>query len=168
MNLAPLLDAPLAIQIHVAAVIPAALTGPWMFWSRKGSPWHRLVGKVWFGLMVLAALSSFFIHEINLFLGLSPIHLISVFVLVNSWLALKAAREHRVMSHKRKVVAMYLGGIVGAGVFTLLPGRIMNKVVFTYPAGWPDTVRLGVFLALMAGITLLLLAVARMSASKRA
>ena len=158
MNLAPLLDAPVAIQIHVAAVIPAALIGPYMFWARKGTPVHRLVGKVWLGLMIIVALSSFFIHEINLFMGFSPIHLISAYVLVGAWLAYRSARQHRIVAHKRQVLGLYLGGIVGAGVFTLLPGRIMNKVVFTYPQNWPDAGKMLFFVAIMAGITLVLLA----------
>ncbi|MBN9033614.1 MAG: hypothetical protein J0I23_27860, partial [Rhizobiales bacterium] len=37
MTLAPLLDAPLAIQIHVATVVPAALLGIWMLLARKGT-----------------------------------------------------------------------------------------------------------------------------------
>ena len=168
MNLAPILDAPLAIQLHVATVLPAALIGPYMFWARKGTPIHRLVGKIWLGLMVIAALSSFFIHEINLFMGFSPIHLISIYVMFGAWLAIRDARAHRIAAHKRQVVGLYLGGIVGAGAFTLLPGRIMNKVVFTYPESWPDAGRLAFFLAVMAAVIMILYFAARMSTPKRA
>jgi uncharacterized membrane protein len=140
MNPVPLLDAPLAIQIHVAAVIPAALIGPYMLWAKKGTPLHRLAGKVWLGLMIVVAVSSFFIHEINLFMGFSPIHLISVYVLAGAWFAYRSARRHQIRAHRRQVLGLYFGGIVGAGAFTLLPGRIMNKVVFTYPeSGWRPT-----------------------------
>jgi uncharacterized membrane protein len=158
VNLAPLLDAPLAIQIHVAAVVPAALLGPYMFWARKGTPAHRLAGKIWLGLMVIAAVSSFFIHSINLFMGFSPIHLISAYVLAGAWLAYRNARLHRIAAHKRQVLGLYFGGIVGAGAFTLLPGRIMNKVAFTYPERFPDVARISVFLAIMIGMVLLLFA----------
>jgi len=156
MNIAPLLDAPLAIQIHVAAVVPAAVIGPYMFWARKGTPIHRLLGKVWLGLMVVAAISSFFIHTINLFLGFSPIHLLSVYVLYGSWTAIRAARAHRIREHRLNVIGMYVGGIVIAGGFTLLPGRLMHEVVFAWPDGWPDMARLSMFLAIMAGFVLLL------------
>jgi len=156
MNLAPLLDAPLAIQIHVAAVIPAALIGPYMLWARKGTPIHRLVGKVSLGLMIVVAVSSFFIHQINLIMGFSPIHLISIYVLVGAWLAYRSARRHHIKAHQRQVLGLYVGGIVGAGAFTLLPGRIVNKLVFTHPDGWPATDRIIFFLAVMIGITVLL------------
>jgi uncharacterized membrane protein len=168
MNLAPLIDAPLAVQVHVASVVPAALIGPYMFWARKGTPAHRLVGRVWLGLMVLAALSSFFIHQINLFMGFSPIHLLSVFVLVVAWLAYRSARQHRIRDHKRQVLGLYFGGVVGAGLFTLLPGRIMNKVAFTYADHGPESSRLFVLFGAMAGITILLLALSRLAARPRA
>jgi uncharacterized membrane protein len=164
MNLAPFLDAPAAVQIHVAAVIPAALIGPYMLWAGKGTPVHRLIGKVWLGLMVIAATSSFFIHSINLLVGFSPIHLISAYVLIGAWLAYRNARLHRIAAHKRQVVGLYLGGIVGAGAFTLLPGRIMNKVAFTYPESFPDAGRLSVFIAIMAGMVSLLLVFSRLAA----
>ncbi|MDB5525337.1 MAG: hypothetical protein JWM58_3100 [Rhizobium sp.] len=168
MNLSPLLDAPLAIQIHVATVLPAAAIGPYMFLARKATPLHRLMGKVWLGLMVIAAASSFFIHEINLLMGFSPIHLISAYVLVGVWLAYRSARQHMILAHKRQVLGLYFGGIVGAGAFTLLPGRIMNEVIFTYPENWPDAGRLAFFVACSAGATLLLVLVARFSTPKRA
>lgn len=168
MNLAPLLDAPLAIQIHVAAVIPAALLGPYMFRARKGTPTHRLLGKVWLGLMVVAALSSFFIHTINLFYGFSPIHLLSAYVLYGSWSAIRAARAHRIREHRLNVIGMYVGGIIIAGGFTLLPGRLMHEIVFTWPAGWPDIARLAMFLAIMAGFVLLLAMLSALTARPRA
>jgi uncharacterized membrane protein len=156
MNLAPLLEAPLAIQIHVAAVIPASILGPYMFWARKGTTMHRLVGKVWLGLMVVAALSSFFIHTIKLFLGFSPIHLLSAYVLYGSWKAIAAARAHRIREHKLNVIGMYVGGIVVAGGFTLLPGRLMHEILFDWPAEWPDLARLSLFFGIMAGFVIFL------------
>lgn len=167
MNLSPLLDAPLAIQIHVAAVVPAAVLGAYMLWARKGTPAHRLLGKVWLGLMVVAALSSFFIHTINLFLGFSPIHLLSVYVLYGSWRAIRAARSGRIREHRLNVIGMYVGGILVAGGFTLLPGRLMHEVMFTWPTAWPDMAKLGVFVGMMAAFVLLLAAVSRMASVPR-
>lgn len=136
MNLQPLLDAPLAVQIHVAAVLPAALLGAFILLNRKGAALHRLLGKAWMVLMVVTSLSSFFIHQIDLFYGFSPIHLLSIFVLVGVWRAISAARAHNIRAHKATVVGMYFGGIVGAGLFTLIPGRIMNAVVFSGGPSW--------------------------------
>lgn len=130
MTFEPLLDAPIAIQIHVAAVIPAALLGAYLLARPKGTPRRRLLGKIWLALMVITALSSFLIHQINMFFGFSPIHLLSIFVLSGCWGAIVNARKHNIEAHKRIVRSLYFGGIVGAGAFTFFPGRIMNKVAF--------------------------------------
>ena len=130
MTFEPLLDAPTAIQIHVAAVVPAALLGAYLLVRPKGTPQHRLLGKIWLTLMAVTALSSFFIHQINVFYGFSPIHVLSIFVLFGCWRAIANARKRNIEAHKRIVRGLYLGGIVGAGAFTFLPGRIMNEVAF--------------------------------------
>jgi uncharacterized membrane protein len=131
MTLEPLLDASPAIQIHVATVLPAALLGAYLLLRPKGTPRHRLLGKIWMALMVVTAVSTFFIHELNMFFGFSPIHLLSIATLFGAWQAILAARRHDVQTHRRIVKSMYFGSIVIAGLFTFVPGRIMNEVVFS-------------------------------------
>jgi uncharacterized membrane protein len=47
VSLQPILDAPFAIQLHFLTVVPAFFLGAWqLFASRKGSPSHRLIGKI--------------------------------------------------------------------------------------------------------------------------
>lgn len=136
MTFQPLLDAPAAVQIHVATVIPAAILGAFILVNRKGTPGHRFFGKIWMMLMAVTALSSFFIHQIDTFHGFSAIHLLSIFVLIGIWRAISAARAHNIRAHKATVIGIYLGGIVGAGAFTLIPGRIMHEVVFSGGPNW--------------------------------
>jgi len=40
------------------------------------------------------------------------------------------AHTHQVASHRRIMMYLFLGALVVAGLFTLVPGRIMHKVVF--------------------------------------
>ncbi len=135
MTLTPLLTAPLAIQIHVATVVPAAFLGAFLLAHRKGTRWHRRLGRLWIGLMVVSALSSFFIGSINLFFGFSPIHVLSILVLWSSLQAVRAARRGDIAAHRKNILGMYVGGIIVAGGFTLVPGRLMNNVVFSgFPA----------------------------------
>jgi uncharacterized membrane protein len=148
MTLEPLLDAPFAVQIHVATVTPAALLGAYILLNPKGTPQHRLLGKLWMALMVVTATSSFFIHQINLFYGFSPIHLLSISTLFGSWNAVAAARRGDIRLHRRIVTGLYFSGIVLAGLFTFLPGRIMHRVAFT-GAEWP-----AVFVAALIGAIL--------------
>ncbi|WP_075851860.1 DUF2306 domain-containing protein [Rhizobium hainanense] len=149
MTFEPLLDAPIAIQIHVAAVVPAALLGAYLLLGPKGTPRHRLLGKIWLVLMVVTALSSFFIHQINMFYGFSPIHMLSILVLFGCWRAIANARRHNIEAHKRIVRSLYFGGIVGAGAFTFLPGRIMNRVAFDGDETAPFLVAIAIAIALL-------------------
>lgn len=128
MNLEPLFHAPFAVQIHVATVVPAAFLGAFLLAARKGTPAHRMLGKIWLGLMVASALSSFFIHDLRMVGPFSPIHLISIYVLWSATVVYRSARAGRIAEHRRAVTGLYLGGIVGAGVFTLLPRRLMGQI----------------------------------------
>jgi uncharacterized membrane protein len=96
----------------------------------KGTTRHRVLGFTWAVLMLVVALSSFWIHEIRLWGPWSPIHLLSIFALVNLPLAVWAAHRHAVSRHRASMIGLYVGALVIAGLFTLMPGRIMYKVVF--------------------------------------
>lgn len=130
MPLAPLLAAPLPIQVHAFAalfLIPLTLV---LFAMPRGNRLHRTLGWSWVMLMALVVLSSFWIREIRLIGGFSPIHLLSVVTLVFLVAAVLAARHHRVHHHRRAMIWLTFGALMGAGFFTLLPGRLMNTVVF--------------------------------------
>ena len=130
MSLAPLLDAAPAIPLHAFAAITAFVLGLVQFAAPKGSLPHRTIGWVWVGLMACVALSSFWIHQIRLIGSWSPIHLLSIFVLIMLPLAVWRAHTRRVTAHRRAMIAIFSGALVVAGLLTLLPGRIMHQVVF--------------------------------------
>lgn len=130
MSLEPLLAAPFAVQFHVATVVPAGVLGAYLLASRKGTRLHRLIGRVWIALMVVTAVSTFFIHQMDVFAGFSPIHLLSAFVIMGSYQAIRAAQRGDIVKHRQIVTGIYFGGILIAGGFTLLPGRTMNQMVF--------------------------------------
>jgi len=130
MSLAPLLDAAPAIPLHAFAAMAAFVLGLVQFVAPKGTLPHRTLGWIWVSLMALVAASSFWIHRIRL-LGLwSPIHLLSIFVLTMLPLAVWKAHRHEVRDHRRITIFLFAGALVIAGLFTLLPGRIMHAVVF--------------------------------------
>jgi uncharacterized membrane protein len=60
----------------------------------------------------------------------SPIHLLAIFTLIMLPFAVLHARRHLVGSHRRAMIGLYLWALVIAGVFTLMPGRIMHAVAF--------------------------------------
>jgi len=130
MTLAPLLAASPAIQMHAFAALAAFALGAVQLTAPKGTIPHRLFGWLWAGLMLTVVLSSFFIHEIRLWGPWSPIHLLSIFTLVMLPMAVWRARRHDVRRHQRAMVGLFAGALVIAGLFTLLPGRIMHAVLF--------------------------------------
>ena len=130
MSLAPLLDAAAAIPLHAFAAMAALVLGIVQFIAPKGTLPHRTLGWVWVGLMATVALSSFWIHQIRLLGPWSPIHLLSIMVLILLPVAVIAARRHQVSPHSKVMIGIFSGGLVIAGLFTFLPGRIMHAVIF--------------------------------------
>jgi uncharacterized membrane protein len=134
VTLEPLLHAPLAVQIHVATVVPAAIIGTWLiFFSSKGAPLHRALGYTYLALMSVTAITTLWVHQLmphGPFFGLSPIHLLIPLTLWGVYNAIMGARTHNVVQHRRAMMGVYFGAILIAGALTLLPGRIMHAVVF--------------------------------------
>jgi uncharacterized membrane protein len=112
------------------AAMSAFVLGLVQFAAPKGTLPHRTLGWIWVLLMASVAVSSFWIHQIRLLGPWSPIHLLSIFTLTMLPLAVWCAHQHRVADHRRIMIALFSGALVVAGLFTLLPGRIMHAVVF--------------------------------------
>ena len=130
MSLAPLLDAAPGIPLHAFAAMGAFVLGIVQLAAPKGTLPHRTIGWIWAGLMLIVAVSSFWIHQIRLVGPWSPIHLLSILTLATVPLGLWAAHRHRVAVHRFFMISIFSGALVIAGLFTLLPGRIMHSVVF--------------------------------------
>ena len=130
MSVAPLLEAAPAIPLHAFAAMAAFVLGLVQFAAPKGTLPHRTIGWIWVGLMAIVAASSFWIHQIRLVGPFSPIHLLSIFTLVMLPLAVWRAHTHRVADHRRIMIMTFVGALVIAGLFTLVPGRIMHRVIF--------------------------------------
>ena len=130
MSLSPLLNAAPAIPLHAFAAMTAFVLGAVQLAAPKGTLPHRTLGWIWVAVMAIVAGSSFWIHQIRLVGPWSPIHLLSIFTLVMLPLGVWMAHRHRVADHRRIMILMFTGALVIAGLFTLLPGRIMHAVVF--------------------------------------
>lgn len=123
----PLINAPLAIQIHVAAAALALATTAIVALLRKGSQTHVVIGRIWVAAMVVVGVGSFWITGAD---GrFSWIHGLSVLSLASIASGMVARRRGQIMRHKWSMIGASLG-LVGAGAATLLPGRIMHAVAF--------------------------------------
>jgi uncharacterized membrane protein len=130
VSLAPLLNAGSSIPLHAFAAMAAFALGLVQFAAPKGTLPHRMIGWIWVLLMATVAISSFWIHTIRLVGPFSLIHLLSIFTLILLPLAVWRARSHRVADHRRIMIMTFTGALIIAGLFTLVPGRIMHAVVF--------------------------------------
>src|SRR3954447_11177839 len=126
MNLSPLTNAALPIQLHAYAALGAFVLGAVQLANVKGTTRHRALGYTWAALMFTVAISLFWVHEIRLWGPWSPIHLLSIFTLAMLPLGLWAAHRYAVARHRSTMIGLYLGALVIAGLFTLVPGRIMH------------------------------------------
>ena len=115
------------LALHLVSVIPALPLGAWVLLRRKGGRPHRMLGRIWAGLMMTAALSSFGLHGLTG--GFSWIHLFSIIVSINVPRGIVQAVRRDIDAHRRTMTMTYLG-LVGAGLFTLLPGRLLGSWLF--------------------------------------
>ena len=125
-----LLNGPQPIPLHALAAMVAIILGGIQLAMKKGGALHRLLGRLWVGLMAVVAGSSFFIHEIKLWGLYSPIHVLSLWTLFSLGLAIYFVRVGKIKRHQQVMIALYGFALILTGFFTLLPGRVMHQVVF--------------------------------------
>lgn len=116
-----------AVQIHLIGVTAAILVGVVLLAGRKGRLTHRILGWTWVVAMGAVAVSSLFIRMIN-HGQLSWIHLFTGWTLIALPLGVAFARTHRVKMHARMMTGLFVGGLMVAGLFTFIPGRLMWRV----------------------------------------
>jgi uncharacterized membrane protein len=120
---------PWVVQLHIAAALLALLLGTVQLVGIKGTGLHRLIGWTWVVAMLTVAISSLFIRQINPG-SFSLIHLLSGWTLIALPMALFAIRRGRIAPHASGMTRTFVGGLIVAGAFTFLPGRLMWEVFF--------------------------------------
>lgn len=116
-----------AIYIHLATVIPGLPLGAWVLWSRKGTPAHKMAGRVWAMMMVITAIDSFWIRSLTG--GISPIHIFSVITLVSIPRGIYYARIGNIAGHVSAMRGVYIGLVI-AGLAAMVPGRFLSATIF--------------------------------------
>lgn len=115
-----------ALIIHLGTVLPALPLGAYLLVRRKGDALHRLLGRLWAGLMVTTAISAFWLQESG---RLSLIHIFSVITLISVPLAIFWIKRGDVARHRRAMTNTYIGLVV-AGLFAFAPGRLLGVWLF--------------------------------------
>lgn len=118
----------LALQVHLGAAIGALLIGTLLMAGVKGRAWHKRLGWAWVVAMTVTAASSFWLQRLQPG-SLSWIHALSGWTLVVLPAAVYAARRKRLKVHRREMMGLFYGGLIVAGLFALMPGRLLWALV---------------------------------------
>lgn len=124
-----LLQSPLVLQAHVAAALITFAAGCVLLAGVKGRAMHKALGYVWVVSMAITAVSSFFLQSLNPG-SFSFIHALSAWTMIILPMGLAAARRKNIAAHRKHMTGMFMGGMVIAGLFSFLPGRLMWHLFF--------------------------------------
>ncbi len=132
MDFASLAEQPLALHLHLGSAVLAIFFGPFALYRRRRDRLHKILGYVWVAAMLTVSLSSFALTAavVPLGFGFGIIHLLSLWLLVGLWRGVSLARAKRIAEHQGQMRGLYWQALGIAGVFTLLPGRVLNDVFF--------------------------------------
>ncbi len=121
------------VYVHLATILPAFVIGTYLMIRRKGTQQHRLLGKVFLILLIATAITTLFLKaEVGptLFGHFGFIHLFSFLTLYSAPAAFFAARRGNIKVHRFYMIGLYLGALLIAGAFTLVPGRMIHTWLF--------------------------------------
>lgn len=129
MNWDAVTEASTVIQIHLVTALAALVFGIVMWLRPKGTPSHKFIGRLFVGMMVITAISAYFIRSLGNG-GFSPIHIFVPITLIGSFLIVKSIRKGDVIAHKKHVRNMFFAALLIPGAFSFLPGRTMWMLFF--------------------------------------
>ena len=120
--------------VHLSTIGPAFIIASYMMLIKKGTAQHKFLGRIYMVLMLFTATVTLFMSAQvgpTLFDHFGFIHLLSVLVLYSVPSAYFAIKAGDVKKHKLNMIGLYIGGMVVAGGFTLVPGRFLGDLIFT-------------------------------------
>ena len=120
--------------VHLSTIGPAFIIATYMMLIKKGTAQHKFLGRIYMVLMLFTAMVTLFMSAQvgpTLFDHFGFIHLLSVLVLYSVSSAYFAIKVCDVKKHKLNMIGLYIGGMVVAGGFTLVPGRFLGDLIFT-------------------------------------
>ena len=119
--------------LHLATIVPAFLIGTFLLARRKGTPIHKMLGRIYLLLMITTGLTTLFMPA-----QIGPrilghfgfIHTFSLLALYSAPAAYLAARRGDIKAHRGNMIGLYVGGILIAGAFAFSPGRMLHGWLF--------------------------------------
>ena len=119
------------IAVHIAAAVLSLVVGASILLCQKGTPRHRLMGRVWVAAMFVTVLSSFGIRELN-HGHLSWVHGLSALTALSLVRAIWAIRRGNVSGHAVAMGGSFIGLVVAGIAAVATPHRLLNIML----GGW--------------------------------
>jgi uncharacterized membrane protein len=119
--------------VHLATIVPAFLIGTALLLMAKGTPRHKLLGRIYMPLMLFTAIVTLFMPaRVGPSFGghFGFIHGFSALVLYSVPAAYIHARRGNIAKHRSAMIGLYVGGILIAGSFAFMPGRVLHSWLF--------------------------------------
>lgn len=129
IDFTPFLTTSFAVQVHIITAIMTFAIGLVLLFAPKGFRLHKTLGWTWVVTMALTAGSSFFISSFSQ-TYFSPIHAISAWTMLGLPFGIAAIKRKDVAKHRKNMTGMFVGGMLIAGLFSFLPGRLMWHMFF--------------------------------------
>jgi|TARA_B110000879_G_C10721031_1_gene336595 uncharacterized membrane protein len=124
------------IYIHAFFALMAVPLGLYILLTKKGTEKHKSLGRIWVAWLVIISLTAIFIQEISPG-EYSFIHFLvpwTIGSLIYSILSIRKFKKTKLQKHKKahsySMIGVYMGALILAGAFTLLPGRLFYELLF--------------------------------------
>lgn len=115
---------------HLATVLPAFAVGTYLMLVRKGSSLHKQLGRFYMVAMLLTAMISLFMPAqlgptiLDHFGFIHLFSLLAFYSVLEAWLAISRGDVKR---HAKAMIGLYVGGLIIAGSFAFMPGRLLHQ-----------------------------------------
>ncbi len=124
------------VYTHAAPALSLVPLGLYIFINKKGTKQHRILGRTWATILVMVSLTAIFIQTIKPG-QYSLIHLLIPWTLgslsYSSWSIRKFKKtkiERYKYAHMYSMIGVFVGALLVAGIFALMPGRFFHQIIF--------------------------------------
>jgi len=125
------------IYIHAFFALIAVPVGLYILLTKKGTQKHKLTGCIWTLFLLIVSFTALFIQAINPG-EYSLIHLLipwTIGSLIYSIWSIRKFQKTKLQKYKKahmySMIGVYVGALLVAGVFTLMPGRLFYEILFS-------------------------------------
>ena len=124
------------IYIHALFALLAVPLGLYILLTQKGTKQHKLIGRIWSLFLLIVSFTAIFIQAITPG-QYSLIHLLipwTIGSLIYSIWSIRKFQKTKLAKYKKShmysMIGVYVGALLVAGLFTLMPGRLFYEILF--------------------------------------